>query len=135
MPDNPFTSLIKPDDAIGNPIRALAVFGTLVTARIPMANHWECQSSSGNIDWHSDFKNYIPEWDNAGSIHYSEQATQFIRYLEIFLSGLASGMNESATIVDTNQTYSEAFGSWQYPPKSPWTFTKEDFLARVNGTR
>jgi hypothetical protein len=115
-----------------NPIKTLAMFNVLVQMKIPLGDYWECQAKQGMIDFHADFKNIITQWDSNNSIHYAEQATQFIRYLELALVSMKYELADSYTLTDTNSMYRWYFPEWQYPPKESWTFTKEQFLERVH---
>jgi len=72
-------------------------------------------------------------WDGQDSIHYSELAATRIRYLEYSLLSVSGDMAQDTILVDENSRYNRRFKFWQYPPKCPWSFTKDQFLERVHG--
>lgn len=118
-----------------NSVEALSIANALIKSNTPYFHVWELYLKPDRaVDFHADFKNVIKQWDDSQSIHYSEQVALYIGYLEKFLLSLHYAMVDvPVTLKDTNQSLRDASPYWQYPPKEPWTFTKEDLMRRVNG--
>lgn len=114
-------------------MRSLAVLHQAYVDQVPYLGQWQFYIRNTGLDWHLDFKNVIPQWDDTQSIHYSEQAVVYTEYLERFLLGQSINFSDTATIEDTNASYHEIYSNWQYPTKESWTFTKEDLMARARG--
>ncbi|MBT4586155.1 hypothetical protein HN960_05150 [Candidatus Peregrinibacteria bacterium] len=69
-----------------------------------------------------------PHWRKASCIHYSEEAVIGIQYLENLLHNNKHLFNDFVVLKDTNASHASELKFWQYPPKTPWTIYKEDYI-------
>ena len=78
------------------------------------------------IDFHFNFFNPIPEWDNRDCPYYYEPAAVSIGNIEAYLLSLKHLMFQGVWLQDTSKMYAITWPAWEYPPRPDWLIRKED---------